>query len=305
MKPAFDLNLLPVLDALISQGSVSGAAELLGITQSAASHALRRLREHFNDPLFVRSGSRMLPTPRLQALESFVRSTMEGLHSHLDPRFEFDPATASRTFTLSSTDMGEADFLASIVGELRRQAPRCRLRMVPVKPRDVAGALESGDVDLAIGAQRLTSEGLYQQRLVRNRLVCIASADSYPDLSALTPEAFADLPHIAINPYGYDEDLYEWAFQERGLHRRFVVTTRSFLAVPLLVTRSDLVATVPETLPRHFGGLARLHCLPPCIELPPILMRQAWHPRYHSDPANVWLRAMIFKLFSDGAQAAP
>jgi DNA-binding transcriptional LysR family regulator len=298
MKPLLDLNLLPVMDAMVSEGSVSGAAELLGITQSAVSHALRRLRAHFNDPLFVRSGNRMLPTPRLQALEPFVRSTMEGLRIHLDPAFEFDPARASRSFTLSATDMGEAVFLPAIIRELRARAPRCRLRVVPVKPRDVSAALQRGEIDLAIGGQRLTAEGLYQQQLLRLNLVCICSARFYPDLSRLRAGTFAALPHLAINPYGQDEDLYDWAFQERGIQRRFVVTAHSFLAIPLLVRDSDLVATVPESLPAHFEGLHSLATVEPPVELPQVLMRQAWHPRYHTDPAIVWLRHTIFSLFS-------
>lgn len=303
MKSELDLNLLPVLEALITEESVSGAADRLDITQSAVSHALRRLRQNFNDPLFVRSGNRMLPTPRLHALEPFVRSTMEGLRIHLNPTSAFEPERSSRIFTISASDMGELVFLPLIVGEIRRRAPRCRVRVVPIKVREIRTGLESGEVDLLIGPQRIRREGLYSQRLLTNRLVCLVSQAHYRDPSLLSDaDRFATLPHVAISAYGADEDAYDWAFHASGVARRFVCTANSSLVVPFLVEGSDTVATVPEAIPRYFAGRVSLHSLPPPVELPLIEVGQTWHPRYHNDAANVWLRRTVFSLF--GAKPA-
>lgn len=305
MKIELDLNLLPVLEALITEASVSGAAEHLDITQSAVSHALRRLRTHFNDPLFVRSGNRMLPTPRLQALEPFVRTTMEGLRVQLDASSEFEPLKSNRNFTISTSDLGELVFLPTIVGELRRRAPNCRVRVVTIRPREIKSALESGDVDLLIGSQRLKREGLYQQQLLDHKLVCLASKARYSDISAFSDAArFAMLPHVAISPYDEDVDFYDWAFRERGIARRFVCAISSALAIPFLVEGSDTVATVPDILPRYFAGRADLLLLPPPVELAHVQVGQTWHPRYHADGANVWLRRIVFSLFGGGANAA-
>lgn len=302
MKTELDLNLLPVLEALITEASVSGAAERLDMTQSAVSHALRRLRLYFNDPLFVRAANRMLPTPRLQALEPFIRMTMEGLRTHLDPSSEFDPSKSSRNFTISSSDLGELVFLPAILGELRRQAPRCRVRVVSIRPREIKAALEGGEIDLLIGSQRLRREGLYQQQLLHNKLVCVASRTRYSDISAFSDvDRFAALPHVAISPYGEDEDVYDWAFHQNGIVRRFVCTTTSSLVIPFLVESSDVVATVPEPLSRYFAGRADLRTVSPPVELPRTQIGQTWHPRYHTDAANVWLRRIVFSLFGSGA----
>lgn len=301
-----DLNLLPVLDALLSEGSVSRAAAMLGITQSAMSHALRRLREYFGDPLFVRAGGRMLPTPKALELEPVVSALMENVRSSLVPGAKFQPEESNRVFAICMTDMAEVFFLPLLVRQMRSLAPYCRLRVVPVAPRDVPSALERREIDLAIGAQRLTSEGLYQQQLVQQKMVCVVARDNTslegPDAGVVRMDGYEDSPHLGISPYGVDIDIYEWAFHNLDIHRRFVMTTQSFLAVPLLVEHTDLVATVPECLPPLFESRA-LKVLQMPLDLPELVMRQAWHPRFHSDPGNIWLRQMLFNLFSQGNES--
>lgn len=291
-----DLNLLPVLDALLAQGSVSRAADALGLSQSAMSHALHRLRVYFNDPLFVRTATRMVPTPKAQELAPVVVAMMRNVRAHLVPGAGFDPAVASRNFTLSMTDMAELVFMPSFVPHFRREAPHCTLHIVRVPPRDLPAALEPRDVDLALGSTRLTAEGLYQQQVMRHPLVCIAGEDNPRFAAGMSMEAYLAAEHIAIGPFGGSEDIFEWALQERGVRRRFFMVTQSFLALPLLVAGTDLVATVPARLGEVFAAHAGIRVLPPPLELPALALRQTWHPRFHHDPACVWLRTLMLKV---------
>lgn len=302
-----DLNLLPVLDALLSEGSVSRAADMLGLTQSAMSHSLRRLREYFDDPLFVRTGGRMLPTTKAIELEPVIRGMMENVRSTLVPGAGFRPEESNRIFSITMTDMAEVYFLPLLARRMRELAPHCPLRVVPIAPRDVPGALERREVDLAIGAQRLTSEGLYQQQLIQQRLVCVVDSNNdslnTQGTRVASMDAYADSPHLGISPYGTESDIYDWMFQNLDIQRRFVMTTQSFLAVPLLVEHTDLVATVPECLPPLFEN-REVKVLDLPWDLPILTMRQAWHPRFHSDPGNVWIRQLLFNLFAPYDQAS-
>lgn len=298
-----DLNLLPVLDALLREGSVVRAADGLGMTPSALSHALRRLREYFDDPLFVRSPGRMLPTPKAIALAPIVHGMMEEVRTHLVAGAGFDPQRSSRVFRLTMTDMAEAYFMPRLVRRCRVLAPGCRLIVVPAAPREVPGALERGDIDVAMGTTRLTAEGLYQQQVLRQALVCIVDAGSAHVGDAMTVEAYLAAPHVGINPHGIDADLFEWALADSGLQRRLCVMSTSFLSLPALIEGTDLVATVPECLPALYQRTYPIRTLAPPVPLPMLIFRQAWHPRFHSDPANVWLRQLVFALFGEGEQA--
>lgn len=295
MRTKFDLNLLVVLDALLTTGSVSAAAQALDMTQSAVSHALRRLRTHFNDPLLVRAGNKMLATPRLLNLQPLVRATLDTLDAQLHAA-TFSPERSTRRFTISATDLSELLLLPAVIRELRIQAPHCKLRVVTMSHSEAQAALESGDVDILIGRAR---DGLHQQDLLAEGYVSVACKSHYPDLSILEDEAqFLALPHIAISPYGEDEDIYEWLFQKAGARRRFAVTIRSFLAAALIVRGTDLIATVPRPLPIQLDIQAdRLHIIQPPVALPISPLRQVWHPRFHEDPANMWLRRLIASIF--------
>jgi DNA-binding transcriptional LysR family regulator len=306
MQPStLDLNLLPVLEALLREGSVARAADGLGLTPSALSHALRRLREHFGDPLFVRTTGRMLPTPKAVALAPMVQKMMEEVRAHLVAGAGFDPGRSSRVFRLSMTDMAQAYFMPRLVRRCRVLAPGCRLIVVPVPPRDVAGALERGDVDLVMGTARLTAEGLYQQQVLRQSLVCIVDREAAGFEHGMTVEAYLSAPHVGISPFGWDTDLFEWALADSGLQRHFCVVSNSYLAVPAMIEGTDLVATVPECLPALYERSHHIRTLAPPVPLPPLIFRQSWHPRFHSDPGNVWLRQLVYELFGQGEQPPP
>lgn len=298
MTADFDLNLLRVLEALLLERSVSGAAARLEISQSAVSHSLRHLREHFDDPLFVRIGNRMLPTPRAISLESFVQATLASLRQHLSQSNAFDPASSNRTFAINTTDVGEVVIMPRLLGALRRLAPSCRIRFVSLPPEDVVAAFEQGAIDLSIGPQKFESRHLYQQLILDQELICLGSRAHYGKGRRFDDIGrFAALPHLAINPYGRDEDVYEWAFAGAGIRRQFVCTVHSFVAIPYLVQHSDVIATIPNSMPSDFIESEQSISIPLPFASPRMQIWQVWHGRFHTDPANQWLRKCIFSFF--------
>jgi DNA-binding transcriptional LysR family regulator len=296
-SPDFDLSLLPVLDALLRAGSVSAAAERLGLAQPAVSKSLRRLRDYFGDPLFVRSGQRMLPTPKALSLAPVVAQMMESARAHLVPAAGFDPAQAQRVFTLSMTDVAELVFLPTLLPRLRAAAPKVQLKIVQVLPRELQAALEQREVDLALGSMRLTDAGLYQQQLFRHPLACIAAPDNTRFEQGMSRAAYEASEHIGVTPLGLDEDIFEWALQEHGIQRRFFMTTHSFMVLPMLVAHSELVATVPQKLADSFSAYGAIRAWPMPVPVAPLALRQTWHARFHQDAANVWLRQLVCGVF--------
>lgn len=295
--PDFDLSLLPVLDALMREGTVSAAAARLGMAQPAVSKHLKRLRDYFGDPLFVRSGQRMLPTPKALSLAPVVAQMMESARAQLVPAAGFDPATAQRVFTLSMSDVAELVFLPTLLPRLRAAAPQVQLKIVQALPRDLRHLLEQREVDLALGSLRLTDEGLFQQQLFRHALACIAAPGHPHFRSGMSREAFERSAHIGIQPHGLQEDIFEWALQEHGIQRRFVMNTPSFLVLPMLIQHSDLVATVPQQLAEVFSQYGAIEAWPMPVPVGPLALRQTWHARFNHDAANMWLRQLICTTF--------
>ena len=164
-KLDLDLNLLSVLDAMFREGSVTKAAQSLGLTQSAMSHALNRLRTFFEDPLFVKAGSAMVPTRKAEGLRAAVVDVISTVRQQILAGARFDPSRAKRTFTLCMTDMGELVFLPPLLQRFKKEAPGCSIRTLQVPIEQIEALLASGEADLAVGSIRSAPEGLFQQML--------------------------------------------------------------------------------------------------------------------------------------------
>lgn len=160
-----DLNLLAALDGMYREGSVTRAAQSLGLTQSAMSHALNRLRTFFGDQLFVKAGGTMVPTPKAEAMRMAVVDVISTVRQQILAGARFEPKLARRTFTLCMTDMGELVFLPPLLQRFKKEAPGCSLRTLQVPIEQVEGLLATGEADLAVGSMRSAPEGLFQQRL--------------------------------------------------------------------------------------------------------------------------------------------
>lgn len=297
-KADLDLNLIAVFDALIREQSVSRAADELGMSQSAMSHALKRLRGFFDDPLFVKTGEGMKPTPRASALAGSVLSVMGTIRSDLLVSARFDAAKAKRVFSLCMTDMGELVFLPPLIDALREQAPGCGIRTIQLPPKQIFSALESGNVDLAIGSLYAIPPGLFQQQLFTHPFVTIVNRRNRRIGPVLTEDMFFEMQHIVVSLAEKADQYYDGVIDEYGRARRIFLATPHFLAVPLLIAQNvDLIATVPRELGRIFSEYKAIRMVETPLQLPRFALRQHWHPRFHHDEANSWLRHLVKEIF--------
>lgn len=295
-----DLNLLVVFEALFRERSVTRAAQDIGLTQGAMSHALNRLRTFFEDPLFVKTAEGMMPTAKGDQLGGTISEVIASIRENVVAEAGFNPLTARRAFVLCMTDMGELVFLPPLIRRLRKMAPHCTLRSVQGPLEQIEGMLSSGEADLALGSIHAAPEGLYQQQLFMHSLVTLVSVRNRKIGKTLTREQFEAMPQIVVSLTGRASAAYDSAFDAYGIRRNIFLTTPHFLAVPHLIdAQPDLIATVPLELGKVFSKLGTVRMLPPPVELPPFALRQHWHSRLNTDPANVWLRHLIKATFED------
>lgn len=293
---AVDLNLLVVFAAMMEHRSVTRAAEALGLSQPAMSAALARLRTLLDDPLFVRSGWQMQPTPRALELDAPVRQVMETIRTAILQPPSFAPATAQRSFTLVMPDIGEVIFLPRILGLLADKAPHIDLRTLSMPRNAAASALESGSAELAIGYfPDLEKPGFFRQKMIENSHVCVVRADHPVIGSRMTQAQFLAAAHAVVKPDGR-EHVFEQFFVQKGLKRRVVVELSHFMSLLPIVESSDLVATVPRDLAQFFVAHGRVKMVETPIRPPVIDVHLIWHQRFHKDPAHAWLRSSIHEV---------
>lgn len=293
-----DLNLLHALEALLRERSVTRAAHSLGMTQSAMSHALNRLRRFFDDPLFIRSGAAMTPTPRAESLQAAVIEVMATVRQRIHIEAGFNPLTARREFAICITDIGELVFLPALLKRLRREAPHCTLRTLQVPAEQIEGLLGRGEADLALGSYRTAPDGLYKQRLFMHRFSTIAHVSNTQIGSRISLAQFERTPQIVVTLTGRSSVAYDKILEDQGIRRTVVLRTPHFLIVPLLLEHNpDLIATVPLELGNVFGRFGFIRALEPPLAVPRFAINQYWHPLYNNEPALVWLRGLIKQTF--------
>jgi DNA-binding transcriptional LysR family regulator len=297
-----DLNLLVALDALTRERSVTKAAERAGVTQSAMSHTLRRLRELFDDPLLVRGRGGMLLTPRAEALAVPLRSGLLTLARSLANPEPFDPAHAKRTFRMVSPDLFDALVLPTLLQRLTQEAPDIDLGVVPT-PKRLADGLETGDVDLAIYPVLLAPDPfdlgtevdpeLQTRTLFQDSFRCFARG-GHPALSGrrLTRKAYASLKHVLVSPGGEGPGVVDRALEAEGLQRRIALRVPHFATALEVIRQSDLVLTAPASL-AQLCTAAELASRPAPIDLPNHAITMLWHARFTEDPAHRWLRDLL------------
>lgn len=286
-----DFNLLKTLDALLDERSVTRAAERLSLTQPAVSGMLTRLRESFDDPLFVRAQRGMVPTLRAEQLAAPVKQLLGDIEHLLRPQ-AFDPATADMTVSIASTDYALRAVVVPFLSALRVQAPNIRVAVQSVDAQQLPGQLERGDIDLALVTPDSTVPGLHAAALFEERYVCVMRAQ-HPDAAGktLTLERFCALDHALVSPSGGAfHGVTDQALARIGKSRRVTVSVTSFLVLPDILRTSDLIAVVPRRLALHAEGLAMLE---PPVEIPGFSKTVAWHERTHHDPAHQWVRRTL------------
>jgi DNA-binding transcriptional LysR family regulator len=295
-----DLNLLPIAVALYDELSVSRAARQLGMSQPAVSKALRRLRETFDDPLFVRGPSGIVPTPRAHAIVRAARPHLQHLQEDLLKGERFDPATSTRPIVLGLSDIAEMAFLPSILDYLRVHAPKCPVTTVTARDAQLADALERGDVDVAAGYfPALAQRNFRQRRLSRHGFACLMRAGHPLWATRLTVSAFLAAEHIVIRREGRSQDILERFIERRKMRRKVAMYTSNVLSVPFVVMDTQLVATLPYAVVTRFTSLTSqvVAALPP-FDLTYDL-KLHWHRRFDNEPRSIWLREQLAAVFKD------
>ncbi len=292
---SLDLNLLAVFDAIFKDRNITTAARRLKLSQPAMSSALARLRKAFGDPLFIRTNTGMQPTPHAELLAIPIQRACELVADAMGIDPAFDPSTSTRTYRLFMTDIGEAVFLPKMLQALAQRAPGMKIEVVPIPEVGEHALMAAGDVDLAIGFFPDLQAGFLQQRLYSDQFVCLMRADHPRAGAALGIEQFANLPHVAISTAGTGHGAtIARAVAKYGL--KVSLTLPHFMALPLLISQTDYVVIIPRRLALALAAYGALVIVEPPMTLPSFQIKQFWHERYHRDPANKWIRALVSEL---------
>jgi len=287
-----DLNLLKALDALLDERSVTRAAERLGFTQPAVSGMLTRLRDSFDDPLFVRTQRGIVPTLRAVELAGPLKQILGDIEALLQP-VAFDPATAEFTVTIAATDYALQAVIVPFLAKLRRRAPGIRVAIRPVEDDRVQMQFERGDLDVALMTPETALPGLHACRLFDETYVCVLRA-GHPDAGGpLTLERFCALDHALVSYSGERfRGVTDDVLAKLGRERRVVLTVTSFLVLTEMLRTTDLIAVAPRRLVTGAEGLALLE---PPADIPGFTKIAAWHERTHRDAGHRWVRALLFE----------
>jgi DNA-binding transcriptional LysR family regulator len=294
-----DLNLLKLFAALIEAGSVTAAGERLHLAQSTVSHSLAKLRDAFNDPLFVRSTRGLQPTSRALALREPIERALDIVQEALGERQYFDPATSTRTFNLLMTDVGEMTFLPPLVAHLRQAAPGVRVVIHELPRQRYKQALENGTADLALGRLPAGQTDLLQQSLMEESFEGFARR-GHPILPHPTLETFLAAEHLIVGKPAVAEQHVRKALGPLAAKRRIVLELRHYLPAAFVLATTDLVALLPQNMCRYFESFADLARFSPPFVVKPVVMRQFWHARSTQDPGCQWLRRQVSELFRRG-----
>ncbi|HSY22933.1 MAG TPA: LysR family transcriptional regulator [Polyangiaceae bacterium] len=293
---AVDLNLLVVLDALLTERNVTKAAARIGITQSATSHALARLRVLTGDELLVRGRQEMLPTMRGEALAGPVRRALDEIARALAPVEAFDPKTTTARVTLGTSDYGELVLLPRLAARLAREAPNVDLRIRSIG-NDWTNALASAGIDLVFAPLGPDDQrpGLYGRKLFEERFVCVVRKGHPLATKKLTLKRFVSVPHALIAPGGREGGFVDDALARLGMRRRVAVAVPHFLIAPHVVASTDLLLTLASRVAAILAAPLGLAVLAPPPELATegFTISAIWHERTHGDPLHRWLRDAI------------
>jgi DNA-binding transcriptional LysR family regulator len=298
-----DLNLLVTLDVLLAEGSVARAAQKLRLSASAMSRALARLRETTGDPLLVRAGRGLVPTPRAIELRARTGQLVQDAEAVLRPAETIDLKTLVRTFMLRTREGFVENFGPALIARVGKEAPGVRLNFVPKIDKDSSG-LRDGTVDLETGVVgQTTSPEMRAQALFRDRTIGVVRRGHPLARGKITPARYAAGRHVSDARHGADDGPIDKALKKLGLEREITTIVGGFSTALALARASDLIASVPE---RHTGNLrAGMVSFSLPFALPEIPVSLLWHPRLDADPAHRWLRGCVRDVCTQSLRARP
>ena len=296
-----DIKLLTIFQAIARTRSVSRAAESLDLAQPTVSIALGKLRRRFGDPLFVRTTTGMEPTPLAVELLAPVADALGLLSQVLQHRTAFD-ATAAHAFRICMTDISQAVLLPRLLQHLAATAPAMRLEVLHITDA-TARLLEAGEADLAIGFMPQLDAGFYQQTLFEQRYVCLVRRDHPRIGDRLTLKRYLGESHIQVALSATGHRLIDRVLDEHGLERKIALRLPNFLGLAAIVGATDFIVTVPASLASALEDHGNVRTLKSPVDFPGYAVKQHWHERFHRDPRNRWLRALVAELFGRGGDA--
>jgi DNA-binding transcriptional LysR family regulator len=294
-----DMNLLRLFEAVYRLGSVSRAADAIGLSQPAASQGLTRLRIALGDALFVRAGGSMRPTLRAERLASVIQPAMAAIQDVLREEDAFNPAGSTMTLRLHMGDIGEARLLPDLIATLHRAAPGMRVQTAPVPHAQIADALETGAIHFALGFLPSVN-GTERMELLHDSYAVLVRA-GHPLIAAKPHRSSVQdlrrLEYVAVR--SHSETLR--ILQELGLDSRVVVTSEHFLALPAIIERTDLAVVMPRAIALRFIDTERYALLSNTLPRSSFTVSLHWSKRFHLDPAHQWLRQLFVQLFTVNA----
>ncbi|MGB7599744.1 MAG: LysR family transcriptional regulator [Candidatus Sulfotelmatobacter sp.] len=303
-----DLNLFVVLEAIYREGNITRAGQQLNLTQPAISHALKRLRDLLHDPLFVRRGAHMMPTPFTRNMIEEVRQALQILEMNLGQSHRFDPEHARRNFHLSLWEYLETLILPPLLGRLAHAAPGMSITTSRVKRRDLETELASGSLDLAIEIPMTTSDRIRQKWLLNEPYVVMARREHPAIAGKLDLNTYLKQRHIQVSSRRQGPSLIDVELSRRGLRRQVFLRSQHTFAACVVVSRTDMLLTLPE---RHAqllnlrlenkGLMNQMHLFP--LHAPRLEAHLYWHESVENDAANRWLREEIEKILTPGPRA--
>ena len=293
-----DLTQIRLLAELLRSRSVSRAAHRIGVSQSAASHALAKLRTALGDPLFTRTQDGFQPTPFGARLGNASCEALDTLLAGLGSNDQFDPLTTTRVFSFFMNDVGQTVILPSLLKLLKQKAPGASARVLPVPLENPGAALSSGAVDFATGFFDNMNTGFYQNLVFHERYVCIVRANHPKFRSGMTLDAFNNAEHAVADATGMAHAIIDRYLARHRLKRNVTLRVPGLHVLPIIVANSDLLAVVPSRLADAFAARIPIKVLPPPVAIPQFDICIHWHERYHHDPAIRWMRRAFVDLFS-------
>ncbi len=297
------LSDLRVVLALIEDGTVTKAAVRLGVTQSALSYQVERMRKRFGDPLFVRVGNRMAATPFALRVAEPASRVLRIMEAEIGGIKSFEPLETTREFRIGMNELGALTLLPRLVRRLAEMAPHARLMPVPVNAANLGPLLESGDLDIAAGFFATSDTKLFQQRLYQRDYACVARRD-HPHIGpSLTWRQFAHAQKIHMGSVPSTTAWLESQLRKSGHSFSVHMTTQYIATIPFLVAASDLIAVIPRELYELFLPISAIKVVRLPKVIPPITIRQYWHPRLAGDPSIRFLRELVYAVAREPAIA--
>lgn len=299
MSAMFDLNLLRVFEAMLVEQNVTAAAAHVGLTQSAMSNALGRLRLQFGDPLFVKTRTGMLPTPRALQLAAPLKEALALVRSSTEELESFDPLTSERVFRLYMTDVGGMRFLPPLMKHLLGMGAKVKVETLQVDVEELSDRMTLGEVDLALGFLPRLTAAIERTSLYNEHYVCLTRVTDADDGAKLTLKKFLQARHVAIDSMGSGLQFFDEALERQGIRRDIALRVPHFAVIPMILAETDLVVTLPSRVASGIARAAKVreHQLP--FKFASFDVSLFWHPRFASDPPILWLRNLLTRLFQE------